>query len=212
MAWQDPPPGLLPWAPGPPGDLDDGGYRVRPRFGFFIQLLRDTGDLEGAMAEAGLDRADLAVCRRASPEFEAALAEAMRIVPNAAEAELMARVARMSRPAPPPARGRKADPAWTRKLPAVALIWLLEHMHPDYGGLYPAPEPKPTHTPLKGLSRAELKKLAATYDWLRELGIRQAAREEARRALDSAAGGRRPDLPAVRSGGRPQAVRRPWPG
>ncbi|MDR1036410.1 MAG: hypothetical protein LBT40_07515 [Deltaproteobacteria bacterium] len=85
------------WEPGPPGGLEDGGYRVRPRSGFFIQPLRDTGELEGAMAQAGLDRDDLAACRRASPEFEAALAEAMRIVPYAAEAELMARAARMSR-------------------------------------------------------------------------------------------------------------------
>ncbi|MDR1038058.1 MAG: hypothetical protein LBT40_16295, partial [Deltaproteobacteria bacterium] len=111
------------------------------------------------------------------------------------------------------ARGRKADPAWTRKLPASALIWILEHMHPDYGGPSPAPEAETkTHVPLKDLARDELKKLAETYDWLRELGIRQAAREDARKALDPAAGGRRPDLPAVRIGGRHQAVRRPGPG
>ncbi|MDR1035866.1 MAG: hypothetical protein LBT40_04670 [Deltaproteobacteria bacterium] len=165
------------------------------------------------MAEAGLDKDDLAACRRANLEFEAALAEAMRIVPYAAEAELMARVARMSRRAPTPARGRKADPAWIRKLPTVALIWILEHLHPDYGGPSPAPEPVPkTHVPLKDLTRDELKKLAETYGWLKELGIRQAAREEARKALDPAAGGRRPDLPAVRIGGRPQEVRRPGPG
>jgi hypothetical protein len=86
-------------------------------------------------------------------------------------------------------------------------------MHPDYGGPSPAPEAETkTHVPLKDLARDELKKLAETYDWLRELGIRQAAREDARKALDPAAGGRRPDLPAVRIGGRHQAVRRPGPG
>ncbi|MDR1035331.1 MAG: hypothetical protein LBT40_01770, partial [Deltaproteobacteria bacterium] len=175
------------------------------RFGFFIQLLRDTGDIEGAMAEAGADRDGLAACRRASPEFGAALAEAMRIVPYAAEAELMARVARMSRPAPPTARGRKADPAWTRKLPSSALIWILAHMHPDYGGPSPAPEPVPkTHVPLKDLSRAELKKLAEIYDWLKELVIRQAPGRRPGRRLTPQPGGGGPTSPPSGSGAAPR--------
>jgi hypothetical protein len=109
----------LTWKPGPRGDLEDGGFRLKPRFTFFLESVHDTGDIAAAHAAAGTTQEEVNACCRASPGFALEYSRAPRSAEGIAGVRLISRVLN-------PPRRRNGKPAKVKAedlIAAMELLW-----------------------------------------------------------------------------------------
>lgn len=108
----------LTWKPGPRGDFEDGGFRLKPRFTFFLESVHNTGDIPAAHVAAGTTQEEIDACCRVSPGFALEYSKALRSAEGIAGERLIARVLN------PPIR-RNGKPAKVKAEDLIAAMELL---------------------------------------------------------------------------------------